>query len=101
MSITVHAIGMGSEKNPPNVRLVELETPKRVYPGDSFTITAVVQANGLAKETAIARMRRRSASSSSAPWITEDEKPVQLPADEQFTSVTFEVRAIGCRPLAV
>ena len=92
MSITVHAIGMGSEKNPPNVRLVELEAPKRVYPGDSFTITAVVQANGLAKETAVARLRRRSASSSSAPWITEDEKPVQLPADEQFTSVTFEVK---------
>lgn len=92
MSITVHAVGMGSEKNPPNVRLVELEAPKRVYPGDAFSISAVIQATGVANETAIARLRRRSASSSSAPWIPEDEKPVQLPADDQFTSVVFEVK---------
>ena len=92
MSITVHAIGMGSEKNPPNVRLVELEAPKRVYPGDAFSISAVIQATGVANETAIARLRRRSAASSSAPWIPEDEKPVQLPADDQFTSVAFEVK---------
>lgn len=92
MSITVHAVGMGSEKNPPNVRLVELEAPKRVYPGDSFSISAIIQATGVANETAIARLRRRSASNSSAAWISEDEKPVQLPADDQFTSVAFEVK---------
>jgi hypothetical protein len=92
MSVTVHAVGMGSEKNPPNVRLVELEAPKRVYPGDAFSITAVVQANGLPNETAVARLRRRSASSTSAAWISEDEKSLTLPADEQFSSVSFEVK---------
>ena len=92
MSVTVHAVGMGSEKNPPNVRLVELEAPKRVYPGDGFSITAVIQANGLPNETAVARLRRRSANSANAAWISEDEKSLTLPADDQFSSVSFEVK---------
>ncbi len=92
MSIVIHCIGMGSDKTPPNVRLVEVEAPKRVYPGDSFTISGVVQASGMENETAIARLRRRSAGSPNAAWVSEDEKPVKLPADDQFTSVLFEVK---------
>jgi hypothetical protein len=92
MSITVHAVGLGSEKNPPNVRLIDLEAPKRVYPGDSFSISAVIQATGVAKETAIARLRRRSAASSNAPWISEDEKPVSLPEDDQYASISFDIK---------
>lgn len=91
LEIKLHAIGMGSDRMPPNLRLVEVEAPKRVYPGDAFTLSAVVQANGMANEKGVARLRKRSAASTSAPWSSEDEKPITLPADDQFVSVAFEI----------
>jgi hypothetical protein len=42
--IPVYTVGLGSDKRPPNLRVVDLEAPERVYPGDKFTLTGYVQA---------------------------------------------------------
>ncbi|MCO6456296.1 MAG: VWA domain-containing protein [Pirellulaceae bacterium] len=46
-SIPVHAVGMGSDKRQTNVRVVDLEAPERVYPGDKFQLSGYLQAFGM------------------------------------------------------
>ena len=45
--IPVFAVGLGSDRQPVNARVVDLEAPKRVFPGDKFTLTGYLQAYGL------------------------------------------------------
>lgn len=45
--IPVFPIGLGSGQRQVNVRVVDLETPPRVYPGDDFQATGYLQAYGL------------------------------------------------------
>ncbi len=45
--IPVFAVGLGSDQQPINARVVDLEAPKRVFPGDKFTLTGYLQAYGL------------------------------------------------------
>ncbi len=42
--IPVYSVGLGSDRRPMNLRVVDLEAPERVYPGDKFTLTGYVQA---------------------------------------------------------
>jgi hypothetical protein len=44
--VAVFPVGLGSSTAPTNVRVVDLDAPKRVYPGDKFTVTGVLQASG-------------------------------------------------------
>ncbi len=44
--MTLYPVGVGSSDAPLNVRIVDLDAPKRVYPGDKFAINTVVQASG-------------------------------------------------------
>jgi hypothetical protein len=46
-AIPVYAVGLGSEQRPAGIRVVDLEAPARVFPGDHFTITSYLQATGL------------------------------------------------------
>lgn len=45
--IPVYTVGMGSNRRPVNVAMVDMEAPARVYPGDAFSITGFVQAFGM------------------------------------------------------
>ena len=45
--IPIYPVGLGSDQRPANVRVVDLEAPERVYPGDRFTLTGYLQANGM------------------------------------------------------
>ncbi len=44
--VAVYPVGLGSSDAPINVRVVDLDAPRRVYPGDKFAVTAVLQASG-------------------------------------------------------
>lgn len=44
--VSVYPVGLGSSQPPTNVRVVDLEAPRRVYPGDKFAVSAVLQATG-------------------------------------------------------
>jgi hypothetical protein len=49
--IPVFPVGIGSSERQANVRIADLAAPARVFPDDSFDITAFVQATGLAGRT--------------------------------------------------
>ncbi|MEM0927279.1 MAG: VWA domain-containing protein, partial [Planctomycetota bacterium] len=44
--VAVYPVGLGSSQPPTNVRIVDLDAPRRVYPNDKFFVTAVLQATG-------------------------------------------------------
>jgi hypothetical protein len=44
--VSLYPVGLGSSDAPVNVRVVDIDAPKRVYPGDSFAVSAVLQASG-------------------------------------------------------
>lgn len=44
--VSIYPVGLGSSDPPVNVRVVDLDVPKRIYPGDKFSISAVLQASG-------------------------------------------------------
>ncbi|WP_146601589.1 VWA domain-containing protein [Novipirellula aureliae] len=44
--VALYPLGLGSSDAPLNVRVVDLDAPRRVYPGDKFAITAMLQASG-------------------------------------------------------
>ncbi|MEX0586723.1 MAG: vWA domain-containing protein, partial [Pirellulales bacterium] len=46
--IPIFPIGVGSNQRHANVRVAELAAPARVFPDDSFDVTAFIQASGLA-----------------------------------------------------
>lgn len=96
--IPVHAVGVGSDRQPMQVRMVDLEAPKRVYPGDKFSVTGYVQANGLQGQTVTVELASapvdRMSDDADVPedqLLFEDERTVRLAADGEVLVVRFEV----------
>ncbi len=91
--IAVFPVGLGSEKRPINLRVVDLEAPPRVYPGDRFTVTGYLQAYGFAGRTVKVELSSRVAENpnAAAPEKFEEEQRVKLPADGEVAVLRFEV----------
>jgi hypothetical protein len=87
--VPLYPIGMGSEKQPRSLRLVDLEVPPRVYPGDRFTITGYVQAEGLVGRTVRLTLEQRTMDDQ--PTALQLDRRITLGADGQITPVQFEV----------
>ncbi|HPM79799.1 MAG TPA: VWA domain-containing protein [Candidatus Anammoximicrobium sp.] len=91
--IAIYPVGLGSDRRPANIRVVDLEAPERVYPGDRFTLTGYVQANGMPGRSVEVRL-------SSAPTgvpdrekseTVEQEDRVELGSEGEIVAVKFEV----------
>jgi hypothetical protein len=48
--IPVYSIGLGSDRQPTNVAVCDLAAPPRAYPGDHYTVTGYLQAQGLSEK---------------------------------------------------
>lgn len=95
--VRVHPVGLGTDKNPVNVKILDMEAPKRVFPGDRFRVTALVQASGMVGKQIPIQLRRRPGGSSAIGPTIEEERMLMLEGDEAITSVVFDVtpREIG------
>lgn len=91
-SVPIYAIGLGTPDDPINVRLVDVEAPKRVYPGDRFRITALVQASGLLGKKCTVQLRRRAAGNSSDSLAIEEEIQMELGESDALTPISFDVK---------
>lgn len=93
--IPVYTVGLGSDRQPVNVRLVDLEAPKRVFPGDKFEVTGYVQAYGLEGRSVSLELGSNESDGQELEddlkVTLEDERTVRLPADGQVLPVRFEV----------
>ena len=85
----VFTVGLGSDKRPPNLRVVDLEAPQRVFPGDKFTLTGYVQA--VATDRTSVSVELFSSDEKGQQEKKEDERIVDLGAGGQIMPVKFEV----------
>ncbi|MEI8210614.1 MAG: hypothetical protein WCI02_00555 [Planctomycetota bacterium] len=89
--VKLHTVGLGTNKNPINVRLLDVEAPKRVFPGDRFRITALVQASGMRGVTVPIQLKRRPGGQSNVGPTVEEERSILLGEEDEINSVVFEV----------
>ncbi|MFM8495570.1 MAG: vWA domain-containing protein [Planctomycetia bacterium] len=99
--VPVHAIGIGSEILPPNVRVADLLAPARVFPGDRFSVTGYLQAQGLAGRTVRVELAETAAGGAARVIEAAD---VVLGADGALATARFDVpglEATGRRELVM
>jgi hypothetical protein len=88
--VPVYAIGLGSDKRPPNLRVVDLEAPERVYPGDKFTVTGYVQAQNYSAGGMTVELL--SSPGSGGDETKEDEQTLDVGKSGQVIPVKFELK---------
>lgn len=95
--VPLHTVGLGTDKNPVNARLLDVEAPKRVFPGDRFRITALLQASGMNGTQVPVQLRRRPGGQSNVGPSVEEERMVELGEDDDITTLAFDVepREVG------
>jgi len=86
--VAVHALGIGSDRLPVNVRVADLLVPSRVFPGDRFAVTGYLQAQGLAGQTVRVELVEAD---EGRPGRTIDATDVVLGADGTLAAVRFDV----------
>ena len=59
--IPVFTVGVGSDQLPTNVAVCDLVVPARAYPGDHYTVTGYVQAQGMAGKLVTVQVLSRPA----------------------------------------
>lgn len=93
IGIPIYPVGIGSELPPTNVRIVDLEAPARVYPGDEFKLTGFIQAYGLeAEEVEVQLVSRPDVESEDQiSETTEAITQMQLGPDGTVTPIPLQV----------
>lgn len=92
-AIPIYTIGLGSEQSPTNARVVEVDAPARVYPGDAFRIRGYLQAAGDSSQPVrveLVQLRRRP-DSQEYDETTLQEDRITLDVTGQVTPVEFEL----------
>lgn len=113
--VSLYPVGLGSSRPPTNVRVVDLEAPRRVYPGDKFVVSAVLQATGPtplnvdvelidALDNGESQAGQSETASTSLPGgeVLQSQK-VRLEPDASLSGIRFEIepQTVGRRRLAV
>jgi len=90
--ISIFAIGMGSQIRPVNVAVSGLIAPPRAYPGDDFTVTGYLQADGLAGKTVTVELSSVPAGGNAdTPPQSEAIRRIELGEDGQVTTIKFDI----------
>lgn len=87
--IPVHAIGLGSDQRPANLKLVDVEAPQRVHPGSKFTLTGFVQAQGTNRTSVTVELYAGGPKGEGE--IKEDELVVDVGLAGEAVPVKFEL----------
>jgi hypothetical protein len=88
--IPVYTVGLGSDKRPSNLRIVDLEAPERVYPGDKFTLTGYVQAQNY-KSTSVT-VELLSAPADGGSGANQDEREDEQTIDVGRTGAVVPIK---------
>ena len=108
--VAVYPVGLGSSEPPTNVRVVDLDAPRRVYPNDRFSVSAVLQATGGSTLEVTVQLidgldstATEGGEQSAMPTEIIDAKTINLSGDGSLSVMKFELEpaSVGRRRLAV
>ena len=91
--IPIFAVGLGSNRQPQNVRVANIEAPQRVFPGDDFTITGYVQSFGFAQRQLTVELRAGVVAVAENQNRSQliDQQTIRLGADGEVRTVEFSI----------
>jgi hypothetical protein len=93
--IPLFPVGIGSDRQPTNVRASDLLAPARAYPGDSYSVTGYVQGQGMAGQTVTVELLSKEASDAVVAkgdaGQVEASEQVTLGDDGEVVPVKFEL----------
>ncbi|MGH7193913.1 MAG: VWA domain-containing protein, partial [Candidatus Saccharimonadales bacterium] len=90
--VPIYTVGIGSLTQPVNVRISDLQAPPLAYPGDRYTVTGFLQAQGLAGKAVTVELESRDASGpAAAEGKLEATQDVTLGGDGEVVPVLFEL----------
>jgi hypothetical protein len=87
--IPIFPVGVGSAKRPVNVRVYELEAPERAHPGDPYSVTAMIQSQGLAGKSVAVQLLVRDPAKGTEQLV--DTQQVILGRDGESVPAKFQV----------
>lgn len=89
--VPLYVIGLGSERSPPNLEVVEVDVPRRLYPGDRFSLSALIGSSGYDGRQITVQVLSGPKSAEPGSLAIEAEKIVEIPADGGLPDVRFEL----------
>jgi hypothetical protein len=89
--IPIFTVGVGSARRPTSVRVYELEAPERAHPGDPYTVTGLIQSQGMAGQPAAVQLFVRDPDKGSEQLV--DSQQIILGTDGASAPVKFQVTA--------
>lgn len=87
--VPIFTVGVGSSRRPTSVRVYELEAPERAHPGDPYSVTGLIQAQGMAGRTVTVQLFVRDPDKGSEQLV--DSQQVILGSDGASAPVKFQV----------
>ncbi len=97
-SVPVYLVGLGSDRRPVSARIADFAVPPRAYPGDAFTVTADIEAQGMAGRQVqvelVSRPAGKQKSGEATNWNSEATESVILPGNGKKERVKFELAGI-------
>lgn len=103
-AVPVHAVGIGSDRLPANVRVADVLAPARVFPGDRFAVTAYLQPQGMSGQPVRVELAETAVDGGPASGRVIDTRDAVLGGDDELVAVRFDVPgldAAGRRDLVV
>lgn len=92
--VPVHALGIGADSLPANVRVADLVVPTRVFPGDPFPVTAYLQAQGLEGTRVRVELAERDAGGTGPDRVVDTRECVLAP-DGELAALRFDVPGLA------
>ena len=91
--VPVHTVGLGSNKRVTNIRVVDIEAPPRVFPGDAFTITGYLQAFSLTGRSLKVELFSSPGKSQDekSEQTLEEQRQVTMGPDGEIMPLRFEI----------
>ncbi len=95
--VPLHFVGVGSVDSPANVQLVEIDAPKRLYPGDKFSMRALVSANGFDGKPLTVQVMSGPVEGDPRSFSMNGEQEVVIAAEDGMEQAEFKLapRSVG------
>jgi hypothetical protein len=92
-NIPIYTVGIGSDKMLAQVRVTDFNVPAKAYPGDSYSVTALVQGTGLGDQLLDVDLLLQDADSKDDQPKQVEKTQVTLDPNGEKVSVPFQLKA--------
>lgn len=91
----IFPVGIGIDRAPTNVRVADLLAPERAYPGDRYTVTGLIQAQGMAGRVVAVQLLARDSASNGEPGTGDllETRQITLGDGNEVLPVRFDIAA--------